>query len=524
MNSEKRLRQRLLIFIVAYHAESFIQQVLYRIPPELGEILDVEILVIDDASRDYSFERAMEVKAAGKLPFRLQVLANPVNQGYGGNQKLGYWYAIENQFDFVALLHGDGQYAPEVLPQLMGPLMDDEAEAVIGSRMLRRRAALQGGMPLYKYVGNRILTWYQNKLVGTGLSEYHSGYRIYSTRALDNIPFELNTNDFHFDTEILIQLHLAGYRIKELPIPTYYGDEICHVNGLRYAIDVVSTTAKARAQELNIYYERKYDCASPNSPTAHYEAKLDFHSPHSLALDMVEPGSRVLDLGCAGGYLGHALKEEKGCLVTGVDLWPPSEDVLLDRFIIHDLDDGLPDINYDDFDYILLLDVIEHLKSPESFARELRLVADPSTKIIVSTGNVGFILTRLSLLLGNFNYGKRGILDLTHTRLFTFRSIVSLFEQANYQIVKVDSTPVPFPLIFDKGFLSRSLLWLNRWLTRLWKSLFAFQSFLVVQPRPTLSHLMQETRSYSDLRQQEKQVSYNEQPVFAPHPHAISQG
>ncbi|MGB3717251.1 MAG: bifunctional glycosyltransferase/class I SAM-dependent methyltransferase [Candidatus Promineifilaceae bacterium] len=510
MISDHRPRQRLLIFIVAYNAESFIQQVIYRIPPDLGEYLDVEILIIDDASHDQTFESALEVKTVGELPFRLRVLVNPINQGYGGNQKLGNWYAIQKKFDFVALLHGDGQYAPEFLPELIKPLMSGEAEAVIGSRMLTPKAALQGGMPLHKYIGNRILTWYQNKLIGTTLSEYHSGYRIYSTQALSNIPFELNTNDFHFDTEILIQLHLAGYRIKELPIPTYYGDEICHVNGIRYAIDVFSTTTKARAQELNIYYERKYDCTSPHWPISHYKAKLNFHSPHWLVLNLVKPKSRVLDLGCAGGYLGQALQEKKDCYVTGVDLYPPSEEASSDRFIIHDLDEGLPDIDYADFDYILVLDVIEHLKSPESFALELRSVANPKTKIIISTGNVGFILTRLSLLLGNFNYGKRGILDLTHKRLFTFGSITSLFEQANYEILTVKGTPVPFPLIFGDGRFSHSLLWLNRMLIQLRKSLFAFQSFLVLQSRPTLSHLMDETRIYSDLRQKTLHSTFEE--------------
>jgi len=510
MISDRQLRQRLLIFVVAYNHESFIQQVLARIPRELADELDVELLVIDDASGDRTFEEALELETAGELPFKLRVLANPVNQGYGGNQKLGYWYAIQNGFDFVALLHGDGQYAPELLPELMEPLTNGEAEAVMGSRMLTADSALQGGMPLYKYVGNRILTWYQNKVMGTQLSEYHSGYRVYSTQALSNIPFELNTNDFHFDTEILLQLHLAGYRIKEVPIPTYYGDEICHVNGMRYALDVAMTTATAKAQELSIYYERKYDCVSPDLPTAHYKAKLNFPSPHSLVLNMVERGSRVLDLGCAGGYLGQALKEEKGCHVTGVDMFPLAPETKLDYFLLHDLDEGLPEVNYPDFDYILVLDVIEHLKSPESFALELRSVADANTTVIVSTGNVGFILTRLSLLLGNFNYGKRGILDLTHTRLFTFGSITALFRQAGYETVAVKSTPVPFPFILGDSRFSRALLWLNGLLIRLRKSLFAFQSFLILRPRPTLSHLMHETRVNSDLRRQTQQPASRE--------------
>jgi hypothetical protein len=148
--------------------------------------------------------------------------------------------------------------------------------------------------------------------------------------------------------------------------------------------------------------------------------------------------------------------------------------------------------------------VIEHLKSPESFALDLRSVSNPSTKIIVSTGNVGFILTRLNLLMGNFNYGKRGILDLTHKRLFTFRSIKDLFKQANYEILAIKSTPLPFPLVFGDGVISRSLLWLNGLLIRLRKSLFAFQSFLVLQPRPTLSHLMEDAQSNSDIRRQSK--------------------
>ncbi|MBK7896065.1 MAG: glycosyltransferase [Anaerolineaceae bacterium] len=511
--SEYKPRQRLLIFIVAYNAEKFIQQVLYRIPPELRENLDVEILVIDDASQDQSFERALDVKSKGELPFKLQVLTNPVNQGYGGNQKLGYWYAIQKGFDYVALLHGDGQYAPEILPELIQPLLRGEADSVIGSRMLAPKAAIKGGMPLYKYIGNRILTWYQNKLLGTNLSEYHSGYRIYSTEALSNIPFELNSNDFHFDTEILIQIHLAGYQIKELSIPTYYGEEICHVNGLRYAFDVVATTTKAKAQDFNIVYERKYDCVSPNSPTSHYTAKLNFPSPHWHVLNMIEPGARVLDLGCAGGYLGVALKE-KGCHVTGVDMYPLPIGISLDEFIVHNLDHGLPDINYQEFDYILALDVIEHLKSPESFAYDLRTVANAQkTKVMISTGNVGFFLTRLSLLLGNFNYGKRGILDLTHTRLFTFRSIISLFQQANYEVLAVKSTPVPFPLIFGQGLVSRSLLWLNGVLIWLRRSLFAFQSFLVLQPRPMLFHLVDEAYNNSEHRQQLEQVAVKEPQV-----------
>ena len=163
----KQKKFRVLIFIVAYNAERTIERVLARIPASLAEQFEVEILAIDDSSADRTFEIGQKIKAAGSLPFPLHVLFNPKNQGYGGNQKIGYHYAIKNGFDFVALLHGDGQYAPEALPGLLMPLSRGEADAVFGSRLLSQGAALKGGMPLYKFVGNRILSWFQNRLLRT---------------------------------------------------------------------------------------------------------------------------------------------------------------------------------------------------------------------------------------------------------------------------------------------------------------------------------------------------------------------
>ena len=195
-------RPRLLIFIVAYRAEETIRQVVARIPASLSQEYHVEILIIDDSSTDRTFEVGEEVKAERGSPFPLHVLVNPDNQGYGGNQKIGYHYAIENGYDFVALLHGDGQYAPECLPELVRPLREGRADAVFGSRMIKAGDARCGGMPLYKFVGNKILSWFENRMLRTTFSEFHSGYRIYSVSALQRVPFDLNTKNFHFDTEI----------------------------------------------------------------------------------------------------------------------------------------------------------------------------------------------------------------------------------------------------------------------------------------------------------------------------------
>jgi glycosyltransferase involved in cell wall biosynthesis len=249
--SEVPREKKVLVFIVAYNAERTIRDVIQRIPAALAEH-ETEILIIDDSSHDQTFEQARDVAKQAGLQYPVTVLFNPVNQGYGGNQKIGFHYAIREQFDAVALVHGDGQYAPERLPELLEPLLAGEADAVFGSRMLDRFSALRGGMPFYKYLGNKILTKFQNWLLRSSLSEFHSGYRLYSVPALECIPFERNTNDFHFDTEIIIQLFRAGLRIKELPIPTYYGDEICYVNGLKYALQVTKATLLARAQDLGI--------------------------------------------------------------------------------------------------------------------------------------------------------------------------------------------------------------------------------------------------------------------------------
>ena len=161
------LKPRLLIFIVAYFAETTIKKVVNRIPATLADIYDVEILIIDDSSKDETFAESVGAGNHADNPFKVTVLHNPVNQGYGGNQKIGYHYAIEHGFDLVALLHGDGQYAPEALGALIAPVREREADAVFGSRMMIPGAALKGGMPLYKYFGNRILTFMQNRLLGT---------------------------------------------------------------------------------------------------------------------------------------------------------------------------------------------------------------------------------------------------------------------------------------------------------------------------------------------------------------------
>ena len=253
-------KYKLLIFIVAYNHEKTIESVIKRIPKKLTNLYVLEILIIDDASSDKTFEISKKIQINQKKNnVNVKVFYNPINQGYGGNQKIGYHYSIKNNFDFVVLLHGDGQYAPEELPNLLNGLNRNKFDVVIGSRMIKKKNALKGGMPLYKLIGNIILTKIQNFLLNKNLAEFHSGYRIYSVKSLKSIPFHLNTNDFHFDTEILIQLFIINSKIKEISIPTFYGDEICHVNGMKYAFNIVKTTFIALLQnKFDLKFTKKY--------------------------------------------------------------------------------------------------------------------------------------------------------------------------------------------------------------------------------------------------------------------------
>lgn len=491
--------KRLLIFIVAYNAATTIEKVLSRIPSELFDTGQwfTEILVIDDASPDNTFDVGHQATEARE---QITFLKNPKNLGYGGNQKLGYRYAIDNGFDYVALIHGDGQYAPEELPKLLEPLRNGEAEAVFGSRMLRPRDALRGGMPKYKYIGNKVLTFIENLLVNTQLSEWHSGYRLYSVAALRAVPFEYNADYFDFDTDIIIQFAAAQHRIVELPIPTFYGDEICHVNGPLYAAKIVFSCILYRMQHLGIFYQSKFDLQQENT---HYEAKFDFDSSHSRALATILPETSVLNLGCGPAELVKPFIA-KGAKVVAVDAFVgPELAEVTERSYAADLDAFdfsvlAKEGSEATFSRVLALDIIEHLRSPEEFLQKIRHSRECiDTELVLTTPNVAFAPLRIMFLLGFFNYGKRGILDKTHTRLFTFRSLEKLFHDQRFEVLEIGGIPAPFPLAVGRNALGMKLLRLNQFLIRISRGLFSYQIFVRAKPLRTVEQLLDDARKFT---------------------------
>jgi glycosyltransferase involved in cell wall biosynthesis len=478
---------RIGILVVAYNAESTLAAVLDRIPEHFRSEISA-VLVADDFSQDATYEAGLEYKARGSV-LPLTITRHPRNLGYGGNQKAGYRWAMDHDLDIVVLLHGDGQYAPEMLPAMVDPLRDGAADAVFGSRMMEAGAARRGGMPLYKYLGNRILTTVQNRVVGEQLTEWHSGYRAYRVDALRDLPLDLNDDGFNFDTQIILQLHEAGKRIVEIPIPTYYGDEICYVDGVKYAREVTRDVVRYRMHKMG------FGSGETAFASDAYETKGSLDSSHRQLHDQMaqRPPSKVLDLGCSDGALAAELRK-LGHHVTGVDV---VEHVAVwdrvDNFVAGDLDDGVPEEAGIGFDVVLAADVIEHVRDPDSILREIRAVLTPDGVLLASIPNFAHWYPRLRVGLGRFDYERRGILDEGHLRFFTRRSFLRRARRAGYVVDWESATGLPLEVV-DRGAvdghtvggsrLVGAVRRLDRLGVRLLPNLFAYQYLFALTPDP----------------------------------------
>ena len=240
--------QKIVVVMPAYHAEKTLAECHAAIPHDIVD----EVLLVDDASDDATLEVARQLG--------IRSHRHRVNRGYGGTQKTCYRLALDAGADIVVMLHPDYQYEPRLITAMAAMIASGVYDVVFGSRILGN-TAIAGGMPRYKYVFNRMLTAFENLVIGAKLSEFHSGYRAFSRRVLESLPLAVNSDDFVFDNQMLVQAHAFGQRIGEISCPTRYFPEASEINFRRsvvYGLGVVRTALSYRLWKWGLHRSRLF--------------------------------------------------------------------------------------------------------------------------------------------------------------------------------------------------------------------------------------------------------------------------
>jgi glycosyltransferase involved in cell wall biosynthesis len=243
--------KRVVVVLPAYNAGRTLERTISEIPPGIVD----ELLLVDDASGDDTVEVARRLD--------IPCIVHPENRGYGGNQKTCYTEALKRGADIVIMLHPDYQYSPKLIGAMAWLAGSDEFDVVLGSRIIGN-GARSGGMPLYKYIANRILTAFENLLLGIKLSEFHTGYRTFTRQVLETLPLLECSDDFVFDNQMLAQAAMFGFRIGEISCPTRYFAEASSINFSRsvvYGLGVVATSVRFRMHKLGLSRDPLFDRA-----------------------------------------------------------------------------------------------------------------------------------------------------------------------------------------------------------------------------------------------------------------------
>ena len=241
---------KVVVVMPAYNAAKTLRITYDAIPKENVD----QVILVDDGSSDDTLKIAKELK--------LEVFVHARNFGYGGNQKTCYTEALKAGADIIVMLHPDYQYDPTLLPNLIAPIKTGETDVVLGSRFLRGDVMRQG-MPWWKFLGNRFLTWLENYALGLNLAEYHTGYRAFSRTVLEEVPFLLNSDKFVFDQEMLVQAVHLGFSIKEVPVPTRYFPEASSASfraSVRYGLSIVALLARYMLHRWALVDQKQFQC------------------------------------------------------------------------------------------------------------------------------------------------------------------------------------------------------------------------------------------------------------------------
>lgn len=457
----------ILVVVSAYQGVAALGETLGRIDPALLPLIR-EITVFDDFSESEAEKDFRSLAQTATWP-KLRYVRTPRRYEYGENLKNCFDYAIGGGFDYLIILRGDGTYDPACLPLFLAAALVDKVDVVVGDRT--------GGAGSVRLTANRFLSLAEEIALHMHLRDYHCGYRLIATRVLGRIPYALNVNDFLFDLHLLIQLRCLGIPIATVRVPAFHDTSVRAGQMAAYAMRAIRIALGYRFHQLHFLRRATYFVDLGER----YTLKRNRFSSHMQILDAIAPGSKVLDVGCGQSLLAEEYAR-RGITVVGIDTIPAEKvSPFVHHYLRRDLEMPLELPFGRDFDYIILSDIVEHIANRDALVRSLRRYLKLEGKLIASTGNVAIWFYRLSLLLGRFEYGPKGILDRTHVHLFTLDSFTRFFWEKGYRLVALRFTPVPFEVVFSSTGRSALVEAITRWYqyaARLWPRMFAYQFIL----------------------------------------------
>lgn len=437
-----------------------IRKTVERIPETLDEWLD-EVVVMLDRPEPGALPQAEGLLAGRALPLRFH--RPPRDSGYGAARKAAFEYALLKGFDHAIVMTA-GAHAPEVLGDLIATVLDDPRPLVLATRKSRSGGAR----------GSNAL---QNRILGLRLADYGASFRVYPLEAMRRIPYQLDANTSLFDAEVLLQLRALGVPIREEPLLEGRRGDGSGSDDLAHALGAIGAAIGYRLHQAHATRDGRFLV----DHDIHYTLKLSETGSHMQIVSAIANDSRVLDLGCSQGLLARPL-QEKNVRVTGVDVGPGDRLAReLAEYHQRDLEEPLEIPHGREFDYVVCADVIEHLRNRVELLRSARRYLKPNGRLVISTPNIALWFYRLSLLVGRFEYGPRGVLDETHVHLFTGATFRREVEKAGFQVVRQRVTALPFEVVFEstgRSRLVRALASSYHALARLWPSMFAYQYVL----------------------------------------------
>lgn len=470
-------KKRIGILTHSYAAATGLAAALAQVPAD--DRPDIEELFVSDDHGQSMPELTVATCPQSSGPPIITFL-DPRTVSYGGHQKDAFNLAIEHELDIVVVLPGAGDHAPESLACLLAPLVSGDADVVFGSRTVSKKPAHRSGLPTVRSVGNRLVTQFQNAALGMHLTDFQSGSRGFSVHALMRIPFERNSDGFGFDTQLMIQLNDAGFHIAEMSVPDDSGDGIRGADWLRVVAGALEDVVAYRLQKAG------FGDGSRVALNEEYQLKPSEDSSHGRILEMLSarPPCTVLDLGCSSGLLAERLGR-MGHHVVGVDMTEIAG--VRDRtsaFFKADLNQGIPADVGSGFDVVLAADVIEHLANPVALLRQARELVAPGGTAIFCVPNFAHWYPRLRSAMGRFDYDQRGILDATHLRFFTRRSVRKLVEGQGFTVRGVGVVGLPLDALDMGGATARAVRVVDSVLLSLSPNLFGYQIIVEATPNP----------------------------------------